>query len=134
MALKLKKVDYVMLFVSDMQKSLNFYRDRLGLETGYQDAHWAELQAEGFKLALHLSDKATPLADHAHVPCVVFAADDIVAQRQELLAMDIQASALIKVAEYGDIIGVSTDFRDPDGNALSLFANLSRAQWEAIHA
>ena len=36
MALKLKKVDYVMLYVSDMAKSLSFYRERLGLEAEAQ--------------------------------------------------------------------------------------------------
>lgn len=134
MALKLKKVDYVMLFVSNMEKSLAFYRDRLGLEVGFHEANWAELKTEGFTLALHFNDKPEPLLQMHQLPCVIFASSDIQADREQLLKMDIAAGPIVKVSEYGDTVGVSSDFRDPDGNSLSLFANLSRSQWEALNA
>ncbi|PKL77298.1 MAG: hypothetical protein CVV27_05965 [Candidatus Melainabacteria bacterium HGW-Melainabacteria-1] len=130
MALKLKKVAYVMLYVADMERALGFYRDQLGLEVGFAEANWAELQTEGFTLALHLSDKPVSQPDPA--PCVIFAASDLVAERQALQALDIPVSPLHKVAEYDEIVGASVDFKDPDGNALSLYASLPRSVWEEI--
>lgn len=133
MALKLKKVPYVMLSVANVEKTLHFYTERLGLEAGYHDSNWAELKTESFVLALHHSDKPATAEQLAAGPIVIFGSDDIVADRQSLLAMEIQAGPLHKVAEApNDTVGISCDFSDPNGQPLSLFAHLSRSEWEAI--
>lgn len=133
MALKLKKVPYVMLSVASVEKTLAFYTENLGLEVGYHDRNWAELKTDSFVLALHQSDKPATAEQLAAGPIVIFGSDDIVADRQALLAMDIQVSPLHQVAEApDDTVGISCDFTDPNGQPLSLFAHLGRSQWEAL--
>lgn len=53
------RVDYAIVFVSDMERSVSFYRDALGIPVRFQSSHWTELATEGATLALHLSDRET---------------------------------------------------------------------------
>jgi len=132
----LKPLAYVILFVQDMSRAFAFYQQQLGLEAGYHDDDWAEFELEGLKLALHSStaDKMAPLHQYPHGPTVVFAAQEIQATRQQLLEQGVDVDPLQVVAEYGDTMGIGADFRDPDGNLLALFTQMSRADWEALQA
>lgn len=132
--LKLSQAAYVMFFVTDMARAQEFYGQKLGLTAAYQSDEWSEFQLDGFKLALHVSTEAQRVNPRAgeHAPTLIFAADNLQAQHQSLIEQGVQASPLVLVAEYGDTVGVSTDFRDPDGNALSLFAQMPRSEWEKI--
>ena len=47
------KVDYVMVNVSDMRKSVAFYRDTLGLTLKFESPGWSEFQTGATILALH---------------------------------------------------------------------------------
>jgi lactoylglutathione lyase len=47
------KVDYVMVTVSDMNRSVEFYKDKLGIPMKFQSPDWTEFQTEGTTLALH---------------------------------------------------------------------------------
>ena len=47
------KVDYVMVNVSDMTRSVEFYRDKLGIKLKFQSEGWTEFQTESTTLALH---------------------------------------------------------------------------------
>jgi lactoylglutathione lyase len=48
------KVDYVMVNVSDMNRSVAFYRDTLGLSVKFESPGWSEFQTGATTLALHL--------------------------------------------------------------------------------
>jgi len=48
-----RKLDYVMVIVSDMNRSMEFYRDKPGIALKLQSPDWAEIQTEGTTLALH---------------------------------------------------------------------------------
>ena len=48
-----KQIDYTMVVVSDMQRSVEFYRDKLGIPLKFQSPDWTEFQTEGTTLALH---------------------------------------------------------------------------------
>jgi catechol 2,3-dioxygenase-like lactoylglutathione lyase family enzyme len=130
--LALNRVAYMMFFVKDMLKSVDFYSRVLGVPVISQDSHWAELQLEGFKLALHLSEAPLDQREHPHVPTLVFSVDDIIATRQALLASGVAISQLTPVAEMGEKIGVSADFRDPEGHSLSIYSVLSREIWDSL--
>ncbi len=55
------KVGYAIVFVSDMERSIAFYRDVIGLTLKFQTTHWTEFATEGATLALHKADAtATP--------------------------------------------------------------------------
>jgi len=47
------KMDYVMVIVSDMNRSVEFYRDKLGIPLKFQSPDWTEFQTDGATLALH---------------------------------------------------------------------------------
>ena len=49
------KVDYVMVRVSDMRRSVAFYRDTLGLPLKFESPEWSEFATGATTLALHAS-------------------------------------------------------------------------------
>ena len=49
------KVDYVMVRVSDMRRSVAFYRDTLGLPLKFESPGWSEFETGATTLALHAS-------------------------------------------------------------------------------
>ena len=48
-----KQIDYTMVIVSDMQRSVEFYRDKLGIPLKFQSPEWTEFQTGTTTLALH---------------------------------------------------------------------------------
>jgi len=48
-----KQMDYTMVVVSDMQRSVEFYRDKLGIPLKFQSPDWTEFQTGTTTLALH---------------------------------------------------------------------------------
>src|SRR5882724_9000764 len=49
------RVNYAIVFVSDMQRSVAFYRDVLGLPLKFESPGWTEFSTQGATLALHAS-------------------------------------------------------------------------------
>ena len=49
------KVNYAIVFVSDMPRSVAFYRDVIGLPLKFESPHWTEFATQGATLALHAS-------------------------------------------------------------------------------
>lgn len=49
------RVNYAIVFVSDMKRSVAFYRDVLGLPLKFESPGWTEFATDGATLALHLS-------------------------------------------------------------------------------
>jgi lactoylglutathione lyase len=49
----MKRIDYAIVFVSDMKRSVEFYRDVLGLPLKFESPEWTEFATEGTTLALH---------------------------------------------------------------------------------
>lgn len=50
------RLTYAIVFVSDMQRSVSFYRDVLGLPLRFETSHWSEFATGGATLALHASE------------------------------------------------------------------------------
>ncbi|HSL23508.1 MAG TPA: VOC family protein [Vicinamibacterales bacterium] len=59
------RLDYAIVFVSDMSRAVSFYRDALGLSLRFQTSHWTELETEGTTLALHLATSPASVAADA---------------------------------------------------------------------
>ena len=49
----LKQLDYAMVMVSDMRRSVEFYRDTLGIALKFQSPEWTEFLTGTTTLALH---------------------------------------------------------------------------------
>lgn len=50
------RVDYAIVFVSDMKRSVTFYRDVLRLPLKFESPEWTEYATDGATLALHASE------------------------------------------------------------------------------
>lgn len=48
-----KQIDYTMVIVSDMGRSVEFYRDKLGIPLKFQSPDWTEFVTGATTLALH---------------------------------------------------------------------------------
>jgi lactoylglutathione lyase len=59
-----RHVDYVMVNVSDMGRSVAFYRDVLGLPLRFESPGWSEFDTGTTTLALHLAPSAGEGAAH----------------------------------------------------------------------
>ena len=57
-----KQIDYTMVVVSDMDESVEFYRDKLGIPLRFQLPEGTEFQTGVTTLALH----ANSICDAAH--------------------------------------------------------------------
>ncbi len=57
------RVNYAIVFVSDMKRSVSFYRDLLGLPLRFESPGWTEFATDGATLALHKSEGSTSEKD-----------------------------------------------------------------------
>jgi len=48
-----KQIDYTMVIVSDMKRSVQFYRDTLGIPLKFESPDWTEFQTGSTTFALH---------------------------------------------------------------------------------
>jgi lactoylglutathione lyase len=53
MPIQFQKLDYIIIFVTDMQRSLLFYRDLLGLPLKFSSPGWTEFATGSTSIALH---------------------------------------------------------------------------------
>ena len=50
------RLNYAIVFVSDMKRSVSFYRDALGLTLRFESPGWTEFATDGATLALHAGE------------------------------------------------------------------------------
>ena len=50
------RVNYAIVFVSDMKRSVSFYRDVVGLPLKFESTGWTEFATDGATLALHATE------------------------------------------------------------------------------
>ena len=114
---KLSRVGYIMLTVRDMKRALAFYRDALGLPVRFAGDEFAFLDGGGTAIALRQSQSLGPPPAEARTE-VVFEVEDIGAAYESLRARGVEFRIAPRLAT-GDRF--AADFRDPDGNVLSIF-------------
>ena len=51
---------YVIKYVSDMDRAVEFYSDQVGLALRFSSSYWSEFETGGTTLALHLSNDEHP--------------------------------------------------------------------------
>lgn len=109
----IQKLDTVWFQVQDMERSLTFYRDVLGLECSYQSEYWSSLRVGDSQIGLHgPSDASRPAPVAGWV--VSLLTNDLAALKTTLL----EAGATFE-SEYHDTPrGAVLSFQDPDGNRL----------------
>jgi lactoylglutathione lyase len=121
------KVDYVMVNVSDMPRSVAFYRDTLGLRLKFESPGWSEFETGTTTLALHAATRAAgseaapqtgPLAGTCSIG---FSVPDIASTYAELqkrgarfvMPPTEQVNEGIKLAVCVDPDGLAISFAEP---------------------
>jgi len=54
------RVNYVIIFVSDMKRAVSFYRDVLELPLRFESPGWTEFATDGATVALHAAEGSNP--------------------------------------------------------------------------
>ncbi len=63
------RVNYAIVFVSDMSRAISFYRDVLGLTLRFESPGWTEFATDGATLALHPAEGTNSKRnDPQHMP------------------------------------------------------------------
>jgi|SRR5579871_1773275 len=114
---RLSTIGLVLLGVADLEKSVGFYRDKLGLKVTAQFEGFAFLETSGVTLGLsHGLAQATSRG--AGATEVVFAVDHVRAAYQALRDVGVEFSIEPRVVSPPNF---AANFNDPDGHALSIF-------------
>lgn len=110
-------IGIVMLGVRDLQRSLAYYRDTLGLAVSFASDEFAFLKAGAVTLGLrHAAD--LPEAREDGRTELVFSVEDVDRAYDRLRERGV-AFRIAPRAVTGDQF--AADFRDPDGHVLSIF-------------
>ena len=113
----LPPVSMIMLGVRDLEKSVSFYRDRLGIDVRQRIPGFAFLDSGALTIVLSepLAKNVSPLAGATEV---IFSVNDVRASYEALKAQGVEFSQ-----EPRNVSGPmwAANFRDPDGHLLTLF-------------
>jgi catechol 2,3-dioxygenase-like lactoylglutathione lyase family enzyme len=114
---RLSKIGVIMLGVADTEKSVPFYRDRLGLKLSARFEDFAFFDTGGVTLALS-GGLARATGKGAGAVEIVFSVEHIRQAYQSLRAAGVEFSGEPRVVSGPNW---AANFRDPDGHILSIF-------------
>ena len=121
MSIQLQKLDYIIVYVSDMERSTAFYRDVLGLSMKFTSPGWTEFSTGTTTIALHTTgDQKLPPSQGrppAGLAQLGFVVDDLAATYEALKAQDVFFSLPPNKQTSGVTLAV---LHDPDGLGISL--------------
>ena len=103
------RVNYAIVFVSDMKQAVAFYRDAMGLPLKFETPGWTEFATEGATLALHGGEGGGRSRPGWSVP-------NLDEYHRSLIAKGVTC-VQPPTATFGVRIAI---YRDPDGLELSV--------------
>ena len=115
------RVNYAIIFVSNMKRSVLFYRDVLGLSLKFESPEWTEFITEGATVALHASE--VPNSDQRNQKQTTagrgypgLCVPDLDAFHKKLVEKGVAC-----IQEPKEIFGARiAQYLDPDGLAISI--------------
>ncbi len=109
-------VNTVICQTSDMDRSVAFYRDVLGLTPGHTSPYWSDFKVGDTRIGIHppFEGSQPPFATQGKGWVLGLATDDIRGLRAKLEA----AGAAITGDWHDTPSGVIFEFLDPDGHTL----------------
>lgn len=125
------QIDYTMVVVSDMQRSVEFYRDKLGIPLKFQSPDWTEFLTGATTLALHgggVVGTTPPAGDptkHAGSCSIGFNVDDVDKTYEELKAKGIHF-VMPPTQREGEGIKLAVGL-DPDGLPIAFAQTIAEA-------
>ena len=110
-----KRLQNAYVITHNMDRSVAFYRDALGLPVKFQDeSKWAQFDADGTNFAVSSPDEA---AEGAMGAVLIFEVDS---SAEAGITIEESGGEVLGSRDMGDHGRVLT-FRDPDGNLVQLF-------------
>jgi lactoylglutathione lyase len=115
------RVSYAIVFVSDMSRSVAFYRDVLGLPLRFESPGWTEFATDGATLALHAAKAAgSGKADPNELPAGCcrpgLSVPDLDAFHRTMVEKNVPC-----IQEPKNVFGARlAQYVDPDGLAISV--------------
>lgn len=110
-----KKIGSVILIVSEMEKSLVFYKDILGLPIKNQSEAWTEFFVNGTVLALHPAENKTKLKTGINI-LIGFMVSDLEITVKKLKENKVKFFKEAKEEPFGK----HAIIEDPDGHLISI--------------
>jgi catechol 2,3-dioxygenase len=124
-------VGHVNLTVADLERSLGFYRDVLGLNVTQRDGQSAFLAAGGYHHHVALNtwdDEATaPPAHSTGLHHFALRLPDAAALAEVVIRVLRGGHELCGATDHG--VNLAVYLRDPDGNGIELMVDRPSAQW-----
>jgi len=121
MSIQFRQLDYVIVYVSDMQRSLAFYRDVLGLTLKFTSPGWTEFVTGSTTVALHTArgekSAEVPSLPPAGQAQLGFMVDDLQATYEALKAQQVFFSLPPTKQNSGVTLAV---LHDPDGLGITI--------------
>lgn len=118
------RLSYAIVFVSDMSRSVSFYRDIVGLPLRFESPGWTEFATEGATLALHRSeepgaDRAEPRMEPAGICRPGLSVPDLDDFQRRIIENGVRC-----IREPEETFGARiAQYVDPDGLAFSVGEN-----------
>ena len=115
------RINYAVVFVSDMARSVAFYRDVVGIPLKFESPGWTEFVTDGATLALHKSDGSasdtdTQQAEPAGSCRTGFQAPNLDEFHERMVKNNVQC-AQVPTETFGVRIA---QYIDPDGMVFSV--------------
>lgn len=115
------RVNYQIVYVSDMKRSIAFYRDVFGIPLRFESPGWTEFATEGATLVLHAADAPAVAEDDPHTSragrCGAgFAVPNLAEFHKKMLANKVPC-----IQEPTQVFGAMVaQYVDPDGLRISV--------------
>lgn len=121
------RVNYSIIFVSDMQRSIGFYRDVVGIPLKFETPEWTEFATEGATLALHKAEAGTAQSasgalEKAGQCRAGFAVSDLEGFHERMTQHEVRCvqppreTFGVKIAQYADPDGMVFSVSGAHGN------------------
>jgi len=107
------KLSYVIEFVADMDRTVRFYRDTMGLPLKFQSPGWSEFATGETTLALHPASEKNPAGKIE----VGFNVPDLTKFYDEMRAKGVKFPMAPKKQDFG---GMLAQFEDSEGAHVSV--------------
>jgi predicted enzyme related to lactoylglutathione lyase len=110
------KIAYVNLFVSDIDRAVDFYTSTLGLELGFSDPEhgYASINAGPIQLGLAVTDSKELVGRHTGIGLAI---EDLEAEHKRLVDLGVAFESPPTRQPWGGFMAL---VQDPDGNIFYL--------------
>ena len=112
----INKIGFISYTVSNLQQSIKFYQNLLGLELLLNEDRWAEFNISGQRFAIYEKNNGAIKHDQS-AAIIYFEANPIETIVKDLQVKGVKFRGEIEVYSYGKLIL----FSDPDNNSLGLY-------------